>query len=823
MLLCGLLWLTGCGRSSSRAAAGKAAAAPKFAALRVEPTNCFLNGKWASQVLLPTGQRAEGAWEDVTASAQFRSANPKIAEVDASGVVRPRGNGLTTIFVAVGKAKAQVTVTVTNAGDDAVSFVRDVMPVLDHLGCNAAACHGSRAGKGGFKLSLFAAQPDHDYIALTKSARGRRANKAEPEQSLFLRKATLELAHEGGQRLHPGSAEYSLLLAWVAQGACGPDESEPKLVSLTVSSEALMLKKGEGRRLLVRGVFSDGAERDVTSLAAFKSDDTNVVVAAGDRMQAVGLGETALLVTYGRRSVAVRATVPQSLPMPFPPVPANNKIDELVAARLKALGLPPSGLCTDQEFLRRVHLDVIGTLPTPAEVSTFLSDTDPGKRSRLIDRLLEREEFADYWALKWGDLLRIKSEYPVRVWPKGVAAYYRWLRDSLARNKPYDQFARQLLTATGSNFREGPVNFVRAVLSKDPQTVAETAALLFMGARFGCARCHGHPTEPWSPADDLGLAACFAKVGYKATSEWKEEIVFTNPKGVLRDPRTKAVVKPRLPDGQAIECPADKDPRVKFADWLITPQNPWFTRNIANRVWCWLLGRGIVHEPDDLRPTNLPENPALLDYLARELAGHQYDLKHLYRLILNSRTYQLSSQPNEWNRQDTTHFSHYQVKRLGAEELIDAICQVTEVPETYSSQIPEPYTRLPADFRAVQIADGNIQSAVLELFGRPPRDTPYECERCSDPSMRQALYFLNSDHLEGKVAASPRLKRLLDAKKSDAEIIDELYLAALSRPATAAERQQVTDYLSRNKTTRAQAVQDLAWALLNTKEFLFIR
>ncbi|MBI4325225.1 MAG: DUF1553 domain-containing protein [Chloroflexi bacterium] len=704
-----------------------------------------------------------------------------------------------------------------------VSFVNDVRSAFNKLGCNATECHGAAKGKGGLKLSLFGAEPQLDYEALTKSSGGRRINRIEPEKSLFLLKATQTLSHKA-QMLPVESPEYRLLVSWIDQGTPYTYDKEPELVSLQVSPSEQILRRGESQQLTVRAGFSDGTWKEVTREASYTTSDEKVAaVAAGGKAQANDLGESIIVVNYLRKAATVRLLVPQPLPQLFPKREANNKVDEFVHAKLRLLGLPPSELCSEAEFLRRVYLDVIGLLPSPPEARAFLSDVDARKRSKLIDRLLAREEFADFWALKWGDLLRIKSEYPVRVWPKAVQVYYRWVRASLAGNKPYDQFARELLTASGSNFREGAANFCRAVPSKDPQTIAESAALIFMGARVGCARCHGHPAESWDLQDDLGLAAFFAKVGFKSTLEWKEEIVLFNPKGTLLHPRTKEIVKPKFLGGAVWETGPEDDPRARFAAWLTAPQNPWFARNIANRVWFWLLGRGIVHEPDDLRPTNPPENPELLEYLAQELVSHRYDLQHLYRLILNSRTYQLSSKANPWNAHDTAHFSHYQMKRLGAEQLSDAICQVTETAERFQSIIPEPFTFLPPGHRATQLFDGNIGTAFLELFGRPPRDTPYEGERNSETSLWQALYFINSDQLEGKVVSSPRLKRLLKASQSDAAIIDEVYLAALSRLPEEEEKQKVLGYVAKNQAARAQAIGDLVWALLNTKEFVFVR
>jgi hypothetical protein len=402
-----------------------------------------------------------------------------------------------------------------------------------------------------------------------------------------------------------------------------------------------------------------------------------------------------------------------------------------------------------------------------------------------------------------------------------VQAYHRWVRHSIATNKPYDQFARELLTSSGSNFRVPPVNYYRAFLSREPQNLAEVTALIFMGARVGCARCHAHPQERWGLDDNAGLAAFFGQLRYKRSNEWKEEIVYVNPRQTMRDPRTNAPVKPRFLGGETVELEPGEDARVRFAQWLTSPDNPWFAKNIVNRIWFWLLGRGIVHQPDDLRSTNPPSNPELLDYLEQELISHDYDLKHVYRLILNSCAYQRSSSTNEWNRQDAAHFSHYYVKRLGAETLLDAIGQITEQWDTYRSRIPEPFVVMPSGFRATHLPDGSIGIPFLELFGRPPRDTAYESDRDFEVSMRQTLHLLNSSDVQNKINRSRRLRRLLEQHQDDTELLEEIYLSMLARFPSDEEKQKLSQFMSENKGARAQALQDVVWALMNTKEFLF--
>lgn len=480
------------------------------------------------------------------------------------------------------------------------------------------------------------------------------------------------------------------------------------------------------------------------------------------------------------------------------PAPVTN-IDKPILTNLEALGIEPAATCSDTVFVRRVYLEVIGTLPTAEEAKAFLADRNPQKRALLIDRLLERPEFSDYWAMKWCDLLRVKSEVPINLWPNAVQAYHRWVRDSLKQNKPYDQFVREMLTASGSNFREPPVNFYRAVRDRQPETLAQAVALTFMGTR----------TERWPNERRAGMAAFFQGIQYKKTTEWKEEIVQVDQLGgTARD----AV----LPDGTRMVIAAGADGRAVFADWLIRHDNPWFARNIVNRVWCGLLGVGIVHEPDDMRPDNPPTNPELLAALERELVGNRYDLRHLYRLILNSATYQRSCIPATDRPEAENHFAHYPMRRLDAEVLIDAICQVTGTTETYASLIPEPWTYIPKETRSVDLADASITSSFLDLFGRPARDTGLASERNNAPSAAQRLHLLNSSHIQLKLAESAKLHALARSRSS----IDELYLTILSRYPTDKERKIVASHKP-TSDGNAGLVLELAWVLLNTAEFQY--
>lgn len=530
----------------------------------------------------------------------------------------------------------------------------------------------------------------------------------------------------------------------------------------------------------------------------------------------------------------------------------TTPLDRIVFARLASLNIKPV-LCSDAVFVRRAYLDVIGTLPTAEEARRFITDPDTkNKRRLLIDHLLQREEFADYWAMKWGDLLRIKAEFPVNLWPNAAQAYHRWVRASIAENKPYDRFARELLTSSGSNFRVGPVNFYRAIQNRTPEGLATAVALTLMGTR----------TESWPKERLAGMAAFFAQVGYKPTNEWKEEHVFWDPlrssltpgntvagrEAILGDRKAKSEDQPEAavppatgapllavyPDGTRIKLPANRDPRELFAAWLIRPDNPYFTRNIANRVWSWLLGRGIIHEVDDIREDNPPSNPALLAYLEKELVASRYDLKHLYRLILESSTYQLSSVPRVNTPAAAAQFARYPLRRLEAEVLIDAINKITGTTDLYTSPIPEPFTYIPRDRPAIALADGSITSPFLTLFGRSARATGLENERINKPSASQWLHVLNSSHIQGKLEQGPKLREIIQAGRKPDDVVEELYLAILSRFPTAEEVKTVRQYgkltpakKPGGKLNRAAAVQsredwvDVSWALINSTEFLY--
>ncbi|MEI7904490.1 MAG: DUF1553 domain-containing protein [Candidatus Firestonebacteria bacterium] len=513
---------------------------------------------------------------------------------------------------------------------------------------------------------------------------------------------------------------------------------------------------------------------------------------------------------------------PQFSPAEVPEQPApdslftdfrkNNRVDEIVIAELAKRKLAPSERCTDEVFLRRSFLDITGTLPSQQEARAFLNDKSRTKREKLVERLLNGQEFAPYWSMKWGDLLRIKAEFPSNLWPNAAQAYSRWVNDALRDNMPYDRFVKILLTSSGSDFRDPPVNFFRAFQQRTPELIAENVALVFMGLRLN--------SSGLEPGKIAGLQAFFTKLGFKGTEEWKEEIVYFDPEGKPLIGADGKEVLPETLNGAPMNIPGETDPRTVFAEWLTAPDNPWFARNIANRIWAWLFGRGIVHEPDDMRKDNLPWNEELLASLAKELIDKKYDLKAVYRLILNSNTYQLSSKTNKWNAEDEEGFSRYRVRRVEAEPLIDAICQITGTGENYQSAIPEPFTFLPGSQKASAIADGSISSPVLELFGKPARNTSFEAERNSTPSVSQVQHLLNSSLIEKKIEQGYALRQLLVNVKENDKLAEQLYLRILSRFPNESEKQLLLQYMSAAGRKQDEAVYDIAWTLINTSEFL---
>lgn len=789
--------------------------------LSIDPEKIVLTGARATQQLLVTGLFEDGSAHDLTNQCRYESSAPKIVDISEKGVLRPVADGSATVTARRGRVAASLTVTVVNAADRSYDFAHDVLPIISRLGCNQMGCHGSPKGKKDLHLSLFGAEPDADYRALTRAGTVPLLDSNKPAESLLLRKALGDAKHGGGAITTEDDPQYRLLADWVAHGAPRGNKETVKLSRLAVYPRDRVLSPKAEQPLLVEAIYSDGSTRDVTALAGFVSTDDQVAGLANGVAKAGGCGEAVIIITFAGQTAVSRLIVPQAMTAPFPQVPSTNRIDDLVFAKLRKLNVPPSELSNDAEFLRRVYLDVIGLLPTPEEARAFLSDSKPDKRARLIDSLLQRPEYTDMWTLKWCDLLRVNRGFPVNLQEKGMTAYHKWVHDSIAANKPMDRFVRELLTAEGSGYEVGPANFFR--VTKDPQGMAEQTAALFLGVRLDCAHCHNHPFEQITWDDNYGLSAFFTRVKIKRTKMKDEEVITLAETGSIRHAGTNQVVKPRLLDGNVVKEPAGSkgekgkpppDLRLPLANWITSAENPYFARNLANRVWFWLLGRGLVHEPDDFRSTNPPSNPELLDFLAGEFRRSGCDMKHLFRIILNSRTYQLSSRTNRANESDQLHSSHYHLRRLSAEQMLDAISQATGSAEKFAG--------LPAGTRAVQLPDGNVRSPFLDVFGRPKRAVTCECERSAEAHVGQSLLMVCSDQLEAKLGSPDgRVAALIKAKKSDEDVVEELYLATLSRFPTAVEKARAVACLAGPTGQRRERAQDLLWVLLNTKEFQF--
>lgn len=700
-----------------------------------------------------------------------------------------------------------------------VSFELDVQPILTARGCNQGACHGKSRGQNGFQLSLLAFDPDFDYAALTQQARGRRVFPAAPERSLLLQKATAMLPHGGGVRIERDSADYQVLLNWITQGAPRRVEKEPNLVAVAVSPLERFLTPGEEVPLVATATYSDGSTRDVTSRTQFQSSEAGIVsVTAAGLVKAGPIpGEAAIMARY----MYQMATSHIAIPLPgavaadtYTALPRQNFIDEHVWQKLQSLGITPSPPCDDAKYLRRVHLDIIGRLPTPDEVRRFLADSSPQKRVSLVDDLLERPEYADHWATKWADLLRPN---PYRVGIKAVMTYDAWIRDSFRQNKPYDQFVRELVTAQGSTWENGASVLFRD--RRDPPEMTTLVSQLFLGIRLECAKCHHHPFEKYGQDDFYSFAAYFARTGFKGTGlsppiSGSEEVILLKKDGSVQHPLTQQTLPPRPLFGEAPALPGDADPRQALAQWMTADTNPYFAKVIANRVWADLMGRGLVEPVDDLRATNPPTNGPLLDALAADFRASRYDLKDLIRTICTSYVYGLSSLPTERNVADRQNYSRHYRTRLRGEVLLDAVADITAVPDSFLA--------MPSGSRASQLWTARVQSVFLDTFGRPNPNQDPPCERTSDTTVTQTLHLMNAPQLHQRVTSDEGLvAQLAKSQLSTEKVVEEIYLLVYSRLPDEAEREIGRQLFAEQETSRRQAAEDLLWALLNTPEFMF--
>ena len=800
------------------AASPAIAAEPAIVSLTVSPTPIEIRHQRQPHAIQVYATTSDGFSLDLRTESKFTSANPQVATVDERGWVRPVATGDTQITVAVAGQTKTVTVKVQlPAAEPLMSFRHEVMPVLTRSGCNAGACHGYSLGKNGFKLSLRGESPDQDYFAIVRDSTGRRLSFQMPVSSLLITKARGEAAHEGGTRFLRGSLSDTILNQWISQGAPSDLADPARVVAVRLTPEKLVLKPGQKHRLQLIAEYADGAKRDVTRLGIFTANN-DLYAMTDDEGLVMGwaAGETAIVGRFERLFAATGVTILADAPA-FTPAPVpNNLIDRPVIEKLNRLKLAPSALADDEVFLRRIYLDLIGVQPKPDEIAAFVADKDPKKREKVADSLFARPEFVDQWSLKWGDLLQNSRN---AASSPAVFQFREFLRGAIASNLPMDEFARKILTSRGG-IADDPASVYFAI-SKDTNDTVERATQVFCGVRMLCARCHSHPLENWTQADYFGLASFFTQVSAKADPRTpnvpnSKVIALNLAAGFATNPRTNQLQAPKFLGGTLAEIAPNADRREAYAAWLTSPKNPFFARGMVNRVWSYFFHRGIIDPVDDIRSTNPPINPALLDALTADFIASKFDVRQLMKRIVTSETYQRSSVPNTSNHADEQNFSHAIPRRIPAEALLDSLVQATGVPEAIGGA--------PGGFRAAQLPDANITSDFLRLFGKPQRMDACECERDNGSNMLQALHFINGKSILGRVQnPSARPALILARKPTDDQLVTELYLWSLARKPNAKELKLGMDFVKLyGDTQRPAAAQDLMWALLNSKDFLLV-
>jgi hypothetical protein len=786
------------------------AAAPS---VTVSPTAIEIKHHRHPHAIQVLGTTADGYSLDLRDTAQFASDNPKVAIVEA-GWVKPVGSGSAKITVTAEGRTFTVPVTVTlSEKEPPISFRHEVMPVLTRAGCNAGACHGYSLGKNGFKLSLRGPDPEQDFFAIVKDSAGRRVNFQAPQTSLLVAKARGDSLHEGGARFARGSLADVIFTTWITQGAPSDAKDKNEVVRVTMVPDKLVLKPGGTHRIQLVAEYTDGTKRDVTRLGVFTvNNDRFATVDEDGKVTTGAAGETAVLGRFERVFAATGVTVLEDRGA-FTPAPVpDNVIDKPVIEKLNRLKIAPSGAAGDEEFLRRVYLDLIGLQPKPDEVRAFLADADPKKREKVVDALFERPEFVDHWSLKWGDLLQNSRN---SVSASAMFQFREFIRAAVAANTPMDKFARQMLTAKGG-YTDDPAS-VYLTISKDTNDTVERVTQVFCGVRMLCARCHSHPLENWTQADYYGIASFFSQVSLKGDPRAQpntnsKSVVLNRAAGFSVNPRTGQAQPPQFLGGARLTVEPGADRREAYATWLTGPKNPFFARGLVNRYWSYFFSRGIIDPVDDVRSTNPPINPELLDALTADFVKSGFDARHLMRRIVLSQTYQRTSTPNSSNRADDQNFSHAIPRRVPAEALLDSLVQATAVAEA-----------LPNGFRAAQLPDASVENPFLHLFGKPQRMDACECERDNGSNMLQALHFINGKSVLGRVRnPSARPALLLAKKTSDEELVKDIYLWSLARFPSAKELETSLEFLKVSET-RAAGAQDLMWALLNSKDFLLVR
>ncbi len=804
------------------------AADPKLTIVKLDafPAKISINGIDDAPQLSLTGIRDTGKPIDLTAEAKYTVSDPKILRVDANGRVFPLANGAAEITAAHGAFTAKIGVAVKGTEvAQPINFANQISPVLTKLSCNSGGCHGKISGQNGFRLSLLGFEPELDYTTLLKESRGRRLMPASPDQSLFLLKGAGVVPHGGGKKMDVASEEYKLLRRWIAAGMPYGQEKDPKVAKVTVFPETRVVDRQSRQQLVVHAHYTDGTIEDVTRRAQYESNETEVAtVGEAGLVQTLSMtGQAAVMVRFSGNVATFRGVVPRPGDAPKFDFPAQTVVDQHTATKWRELGISPSELATEEQFLRRVYLDVTGTLPSVAVVSQYLADPSKTKRDTLIDKLLESPEYSFYFANKWADVLRVKRRGQADRAP-GTFSFHDWIRDSIATDKPYGEFVRDIVCAIGDETKSPATVWYKEVTT--PEQFVDDVSQVFLGQRLACAQCHHHPYEKWTQDDYWGIAAYFGRVGKKTiptagrqnNGQNQRQSIYTKSSGGVTNKRTNKAADMKPLDGASITVGGDDDPRNLFVDWMVDPKNPFFAKAVANRYWAHFFGRGIVDPLDDMRATNPPSNPELLDELAKNLVDNKYSLKALIKTIVKSRTYQLSSVPNEFNKSDKQSYARYYPKRLQAEVVFDAVCNVTESPSDFPG-LPKDKN---APKRAIELPDESFASYFLDVLGRPQRISACECERVNEASLAMILHLLNSDEVQGKISrAGARAEKLAKDPRSDDEKVTELFLLTQAKKPTPEQLSLARENIVKHDKNKKLAYENIIWALVNSKGFLF--
>ena len=808
--------------------AGSASAAEVVTAITAYPPALKLRGMDDAPQLLITAKAANGREADVSHTATYSVSDPKVIRVEATGRVIPLTNGVAEITATVDGKVVKVAVTAEKMEAPLpINFAVHVVPIFTKFGCSSGGCHGKIAGQNGFRLSLLGFDPVFDYDNLLKEGRGRRVLPAAPDSSLLLTKMTGVAAHGGGKRTEVGSEEYKIVRRWIASGLPYGTPKDPTVEKISVYPEHRVIDRKGRQQIAVYAHFSDGSVEDITRRAQYESNDPDIAAVSetGVINTQSMTGQAAVMARFNGNVTVFRASVPRpgdSVKFDFP---ENSVVDKATASKWRELNITPSELCTDEVFIRRVSLDLTGTLPNPADTANFVADKDANKREKLVDKLLESTEYAYFFANKWADILRVKRRnQPDRAY--GTFAFHTWIREAVAADKPYDEFVRDIVCAIGDESKSPPTVWYKEV--KTPENFVDDVSQVFLGQRLACANCHHHPYEKWSQDDYWGFAAFFARVGTKnvvvpgrvQNQQNQKQTLFVKATGSVQNKRTGATAPMKPLDGDPMTSGVDEDPRQKFADWMTNAKNPFFAKAVANRYWAHFFGRGIVDPLDDMRVTNPPSNPELLDALAKNLTDNKFSLKTLIKTICTSRTYQLTSLPNEFNVADKQSFARYYPKRLQAEVLFDAVCKLTDSPTLFPGLPNDKF----APSRAIMLPDESFASYFLDVTGRPQRISACECERVNEASLAMTLHLLNSQEVQDKIARpNGRADQIVKDNRTDEEKVTELFLLATGARPTADKMKLALEHIEKHRGTKTVKVayENIIWALLNSKGFLF--